>query len=462
MNELAVEIRDLSRASVCAFSNQRQANSTRLPSQWFAAVCTWVVFAVFVVMAGPQPVCAQATASFFNQVGAASDRSAAEACASSFSSALTGEGLIERPSAEVETLMRECVEDLSNPDFARQCDLRAAVGQVDYIIVYNVGRESEEWYFHVEALSPLQQGTVWQQGTLVAESSAVRGAMTGCGQLAQDFLIRQSFVDDGDGRTSGRSDELPAVVEVVSVTPSPVAVYVDGDEVGIAPGQFDLPPGQRVEFELRSPGFVPWSQAMELGAGELMTLPPVALTPLPGTIEVLANVQGAELLVGGSLAGTTVRNRPVPIEVPSGLHELEVRRDGYVTFRVPVRVTPGGVASVTADLLPVAGPIATPVAVSSPSTPQAGRIVAAQPAEIARRPNCTARRVSGLLLTGVSVGLLGYGAYLNGAARITQSPGQPWEDEGLITERRVAGTTMLVSGVGLGSVSVWQAARRCR
>lgn len=427
-----------------------------------STLCTLlaVLFAA-VLMIAPHNAYAQASASFFNQVGAATDRTAADACASTFSSELTGQGLVERPSPEIETMMRECVEDLSNPDYARQCDLRAAEGQVDYIVIYEVSRAGEEWYFHIEALSPIQQGTVWQQGTLVAESNPVRGAMSGCGELAQDFLVRQSFVDTDDGRGGAQDDELPAVVEVVSVTPTPVAMYVDGAEVGVAPGQFDVPAGQPVEVRLQSPGFAPWTQTVQVDAGDLLSLPPIRLSPLPGTIEVTANVQGGSVLVDGASVATTVRNRAVPVEVSSGAHTIEVRREGYVSFRNNVRVAPGGVVTVTAELTPVAAPVVNPAPVARPYSEDPDTLVS-RPAEPDNRPTCTGRRVSGALLTGLSIGLAGYGVYLNGAARVTLSPGEPWEEEEVIAGRRAGGIGLMVGGAGLGTLGVWQAARACR
>jgi hypothetical protein len=433
----------------------------RVPAwfRWCQLLC--VAVTLFMVQGFATPVVfAQATASFFNQVGVATDTTAADACMTSFSSALTGQGLVSRPSTEVASMVRECVEDLANPDFARQCDLRAAVGQVDYVMVYHVSREGEEWYFRVEALSPLQQGTVWQQGTLVAESSAVRGAMTGCSELAQDFLVRQSFVENEPSEGGRPVEALPAVVEVVSVTPSPVAVYVNGEEAGVAPGQFDVPASEPVQFELRSPGFTPFAQMVEVPAGGLETFRDVSLTPLPGTIEVTANVQGGEVYVNGTLVATTVRNRVVPVEVSPGRHAVEVRREGYAVFGSEVQVAPGAVVAVAAELAPV---VEEPVVVQpTPELDPQPIDVLQRPVDPAPRATCTVRRLSGALLTGLGLGLAGYGAYLNNAAQITRSPGEPWEEQVVSSERRIGGISLMVGGASVSGVGLWQAARRCR
>ena len=182
----------------------------------------------------PSAVWAQ-TASFFSQLDDEGDTAAARDCLQIFSGELLAAGLVERPSTEVETLMRECVEDRSNPSFVRECDLSLARGQVNYVFLVGAEQDGADWVFRLTALSPASAGAVWQRVELAAGSSALRAARDRCSLLANDFLTQQGFVDSQPSTNNGAAvvepDALPAVVHVVSVTPSPSTMVVDGREV---------------------------------------------------------------------------------------------------------------------------------------------------------------------------------------------------------------------------------------
>ena len=340
-------------------------------------VWTWAVaWAVLLVVAfGAAPAFAQ-SASFFSQVDAQGDTDAASDCQRTFSSALLAAGLVERPSAEVETLMRECVEDRSNPGFVRECDLTAARGQVNYVFLVGAERDGEDWVFYVQALNPMMNGAVWQLDEITTASSALRAARDGCAYLAADFLYRQEFVStpptrngaSGGGAVSGGGGVIPppptnpAVVHVVSVTPSPAAFYVNGQEVGTAPGQFEVPAGVATSVELRSPGYTPWTQTVTVSAGGTERVSGVTLVALPATLQLTANVQGGEILVDGAVVGNTMLNRAVSVSVPSGNREVSVRLEGFDEYRSQVTLSPGATQSLTATLS--ATPVGPPPAPS--------------------------------------------------------------------------------------------------
>jgi formylglycine-generating enzyme required for sulfatase activity len=301
----------------------------------------------------PTAVWAQ-TASFFSQLDDEGDTSAARDCLQIFSGELLAAGLVERPSTEVETLMRECVEDRSNPSFVRECDLSLARGQVNYVFLVGAEQDGADWVFRLTALSPASAGAVWQRVELAAGSSALRAARDRCSLLANDFLTQQGFVDSQPSTNNGAAvvepDALPAVVHVVSVTPSPSTMVVDGREVGLAPGQFEVPAGVATPIELRSPGYSPWSRTVTVAAGGTERLQNISLAALPATLQVTANVQGAEVVVDGAVVGTTVLNRAVSVNVPSGSRQLTVRLDGFDEYRTSVTLAPGAAQSLTAAL----------------------------------------------------------------------------------------------------------------
>ncbi len=353
--------------------NQRSVQGVRLyrggalPPVWLA--CALLLASLLSV---PSPLRAQ-SASFFSQIDQEGDVDAAGHCLRTFSSALLAAGLVERPSSEVETLMRECVEDRSNPGFVRECDLSTARGQVNYVFLVGAEQDGEDWLFYIQALSPMMAGAVWQLDELTSGSSALRAARDGCAYLAADFLYRQEFVStppqrrtsDGGAVSGGGGvvvpDALPAVVHVVSVTPSPSSMYVNGREVGIAPGQFEVPAGVATPIELRSPGYTPWSRTVTVAAGGTERLQNINLEALPATLQVTANVQGGEIVVDGVVVGTTILNRAVSLSVPSGSRQVVVRLDGFDDYRSSVTLAPGASQSLTAALSATpAGPLPAP------------------------------------------------------------------------------------------------------
>jgi formylglycine-generating enzyme required for sulfatase activity len=330
------------------------------PRQLWTLVVAWAV--LLVVAVGVAPAFAQ-SASFFSQIDSQGDMDAASDCQRTFSSALLAAGLVERPSAEVETLMRECVEDRSNPGFVRECDLTAARGQVNFVFLVGVDRDGEDWVFYVQALNPMMNGAVWQLDEITTASSALRAAREGCAYLAADFLYRQEFVTtpptrngaSGGGAVSGGGgvvvpQALPAVVHIVSVTPSPATFYVNGQEVGLAPGQFEVPAGAATSVELRSPGYTPWTQTVTVAAGATERVSNVTLAALPATLQLTANVQGGEIVVDGAVVGSTILNRSVSVSVPSGNRQVIVRLEGFDEYRSQVTLSPGATQSLTATL----------------------------------------------------------------------------------------------------------------
>ena len=342
------------------------------PRQWWTWVVAWTVLLVLAM--GAAPAFAQ-SASFFSQVDELGDVEAGGHCLRTFSSELLAAGLVERPSAEIETLMRECVEDLSNPGFVRECDLSLARGQVNYVFRVGAQQDGADWLFYIQALSPIMAGAVWQRDELTTASSALRAARDGCAYLAADFLYRQEFVstpptrgnsnagvsESGGGGVLPPPPSNPAVVHVVGVTPSPATFYVNGQEVGLAPGQVEVPAGVATSVELRSPGYAPWTRTVTVEAGEVERVSNVTLVALPATLELTANVQGGEILVDGSVVGSTLLNRAVTVSVPSGDLQVSVRLDGYDEYRTQLTLAPGSTHSLTATLsVPQSGPAQAP------------------------------------------------------------------------------------------------------
>jgi formylglycine-generating enzyme required for sulfatase activity len=163
--------------------------------------------------------------------------------------------------------------------------------------------------------------------------------------------------------------DLPAVVHVVSVTPSPSNLYINGQEAGVAPGQFEVPAGVATTLELRSPGYSSWTQTVTVEAGGLESIGGVTLVALPATLQLTANVQGGEIVVDGAVVGRTILNRVVSLELPAGNRQVSVRLTGFGEYRSVVLLAPGATQSLTATLsaTPAAPPVVNPPPVDSRS-----------------------------------------------------------------------------------------------
>jgi hypothetical protein len=65
-----------------------------------------------------------------------------------------------------------------------------------------------------------------------------------------------------------------------------------------------------------------------------------------GTVMVTSSIEGSEVFVDGLLVG----NSPVSLPLEAGIHVIEVKKDGYTTYKRELRVLAGGSTTLVADL----------------------------------------------------------------------------------------------------------------
>ncbi|MBM4119056.1 PEGA domain-containing protein, partial [bacterium] len=65
-----------------------------------------------------------------------------------------------------------------------------------------------------------------------------------------------------------------------------------------------------------------------------------------GTVIVSASVEGADIYVDGLFVG----NAPANLKLSEGVHVIEVKKDGYETFKRELRVFAAGEVSLKAEL----------------------------------------------------------------------------------------------------------------
>jgi hypothetical protein len=149
------------------------------------------------------------------------------------------------------------------------------------------------------------------------------------------------------------------------VTPVPDAeVFIDGASVGKAPvDRSDLAPGKHYVV-VRKEGYAEWKREVDLNPASPTTL--TAELSASGSVKILSNVAGAEVIIDGQIVGKT----PVTLDaLAAGEHLLEVRKSGYVSAKQTIRVEGGDQKILSADLQEVqSGPTTADVVRTHRST----------------------------------------------------------------------------------------------
>ena len=153
--------------------------------------------------------------------------------------------------------------------------------------------------------------------------------------------------------------QKPQTAHLRVVTPVPNAeVFIDGSSAGPAPiDRNDLPPGKHY-VDVRAKGYAEWKREVDLDPAQPTVL--TAELSASGTLKILSNVSGAQVLIDGQVVGKT----PLTLDtVQAGEHMVEVKQTGYVTARQPFQIAGGEQKILAADLTPVHhGPTAADVA----------------------------------------------------------------------------------------------------
>jgi hypothetical protein len=112
-------------------------------------------------------------------------------------------------------------------------------------------------------------------------------------------------------------------------------LYVDNKEVGVFPvSALEIAPGEHT-LTVRRPGYAEYSQRITAEAGRLTEVE-ASLDAVAAVVAVTADVPGASVLIDGEPAGKA----PLyGVALKPGSHEIEARREGFVseTKRIAVR-----------------------------------------------------------------------------------------------------------------------------
>ncbi len=137
----------------------------------------------------------------------------------------------------------------------------------------------------------------------------------------------------------------------VNSSPSGAQVLVEGRVVGSTPLNLVLRPG-RVDIELRLGGYQTFRTSAQIRPGET-TVVNANLVPVVqnGLLQINSNPQGAQVLLNGRVVGNT----PLNLTVQPGRYDLELRLNGYQSFRASLTVGNGQTVPVNATLQALRG-----------------------------------------------------------------------------------------------------------
>jgi len=188
------------------------------------------------------------------------------------------------------------------------------------------------------------------------------------------------------------------LVRIITDPPG-AAVTAGGRYRGVTPLETELPPGALHELALVKAGYESAKAQADLRQSRGATVR-VSLTPRIGIVRIVSDPADAEVLVDGRPAGTP-GTPGTELSLPAVAHELEVRKEGFVTYRTEVTPEPGSPRLLEIRLLTPeqTAAAAVPRVVTSPSgielrLIQPGRLQMGAPRrEQGRRANETERAV---------------------------------------------------------------------
>lgn len=133
----------------------------------------------------------------------------------------------------------------------------------------------------------------------------------------------------------------------ISSDPIGALVIVDGIERGRSPMVLpEIAPGPHT-VSVRLEGHSPAELRVELPAGRNPVPLRFALTPVAGILQVHSEPAGAGVTVDGGAVGTTPLDE---LSVPTGIHRVEVKREGYRPWSQGIEARAGEVVPVLARL----------------------------------------------------------------------------------------------------------------
>ena len=118
--------------------------------------------------------------------------------------------------------------------------------------------------------------------------------------------------------------------------PAKARLFIEEREVGVTPYRGELTEG-RYKLRFEYPGFSPLEQTVSLSRGETFRAE-YNLTPLSGGISISSVPDGAAVFIDSRKRGVTPC---VSSDLPAGIHEVRVEKDGFDPVGRKVEIAPG-------------------------------------------------------------------------------------------------------------------------
>jgi formylglycine-generating enzyme required for sulfatase activity len=312
--------------------------------------CAVVVLATLGSLLSASVAQAQVQTFFVNVPAASEQRDAMELCRDRFTAALVRVGGFRaNQDAVTQQSVTDCLGEMASATAKRECEVSMANIEVDFLILPVARRLGQEWNWGIKALSPAQGAAqVWGGDQRRSEADLAEAAYIACDELARDFACAQGVssacVGSGFGAgplltnsTLGAGGTSPAVpvrarvavsaLDVFDVTPTEVAVWIFGKELGTSANQVTgIPPGEH-EVTLKATGYSDWSQRVSFVAGKPAVLKGIRLRKTTASLRVtMAHPGNASVLVGGrerGLAGGSLAG------IAPGATDVVIRAPGY-------------------------------------------------------------------------------------------------------------------------------------
>jgi PEGA domain len=132
-------------------------------------------------------------------------------------------------------------------------------------------------------------------------------------------------------------------IKVVSPVPE-AAIFIDGERIGTAPQEKDLPAGEHFVV-VTKPGYKKFEQKVDLDVGQTMTVS--AELASVGALRVLSTPPGADVLVDGQVIGQTPLNQE---DIDVGEHVVTVRQSQFYDYEQNINIEGGQRTIVSAKL----------------------------------------------------------------------------------------------------------------
>jgi len=140
----------------------------------------------------------------------------------------------------------------------------------------------------------------------------------------QPLVLPEIRLEPAEGRLRVRSQ------------PPGAGVLVDNRYAGQTPLEIDVSPGKEHRIQLSKAGHGKASRSVSVASGETQTLE-IMLVPREGIVVLKVEPADAEIVIDGDVRGKA----PPELRLSAVEHTIEIRRDGYETFRAQIVPRPG-------------------------------------------------------------------------------------------------------------------------